>query len=309
MSQLTQTTDYRKYLDPRTLARISSLDLRARLIVEGLMTGMHRSPYQGASVEFAQLRPYVAGDDIRHVDWKVLGKTDRIYLKQYIEETNLHLICVVDASESMGYGTVGSGNETWTKYDHATAIAASLAHMAITQQDSVGLAVFDNQLRKYLKPSNAPAQWKTITHELTIVPRVAKTGTGHVLDQLAEKLTHRSLIVLLSDFFDDVEGLKKGLRHLRYKKHEMMVFQVLDPMEIEFPFEDVTLFKGMEELGELLTEPRALRAGYLEQLNSFTDELKKICRGMHVDFTRMNSGESLDVSLSSFLATRSASIK
>src|SRR3954467_6594460 len=134
MSTAPQTAEYRKYLDPRTLARISSLDLRARLIVEGLMTGMHRSPYQGASVEFAQHRPYVAGDDIRHVDWKVLGKTDRVYLKQYIEETNLHLICVVDASESMGYGTVTSdaaSDASWTKYDHATAIAASLSYMAI----------------------------------------------------------------------------------------------------------------------------------------------------------------------------------
>jgi uncharacterized protein (DUF58 family) len=271
---------------------------------------MHRSPYQGASVEFAQHRPYVAGDDIRRVDWKVLGKTDRVYLKQYIEETNLHLICVVDASESMGYGTISGGDgSTWTKYDHATAIAASLSYMAIQQQDSVGLAVFDRELKKYLKPSNSPGQWKTITHELTLVPRNAKTGTGHVLDQLAEKLTHRSLIVILSDFFDRLEGIKQGLRHLRYKKHESMVFQILDPMEIEFPFEDVTLFKGMEELGELLTEPRALREGYLEQLNNFTDELKKMCRGMHIDFTRMNSGEPLDVTLSSFLATRSASIK
>ena len=333
MSSAPQTTDYRKYLDPRTLARISGLDLRARLIVEGLMTGMHRSPYQGASVEFAQHRPYVFGDDIRHVDWKVLGKTDRVYLKQYIEETNLHLICVVDASESMGYGTVGEGsgfrvqgsggsgvlsslnpeprtpNPFWSKYDHATAIAASLSYMAIQQQDSVGLAVFDNHLKKYLKPSNSPAQWKTITHELTLVPRTAKTGTGQVLDQLAEKLTHRSLIVVLSDFFDDLDAIKKGLTHLRYKKHEMMVFQVLDPMEVDFPFEDVTLFKGLEGLGDLLTEPRALREGYLEQLTQFTDEMKKMCRGMHVDFQRMNSGEPLDVALSSFLATRSASIK
>ena len=310
MSSAPQTTEYRKYLDPRTLARIASLDLRARLIVEGLMTGMHRSPYQGASVEFAQHRPYVFGDDIRHVDWKVLGKTDRIYLKQYIEETNLHLICVVDASESMAYGTVGGDvGGAWTKFDHATAIAASLSYMAIQQQDSVGLAVFDNQLKKYLKPSNSPGQWKTITHELTLVPRNAKTGTGHVLDQLAEKLTHRSLIVILSDFFDDMTGLQKGLRHLRYKKHEIMAFQVLDPMEIDFPFEDVTLFKGLEQMGDLLTEPRSLREGYLEQLNGFTDELKKMCRGMHIDFTRMNSSESLDVTLSSFLATRSASMK
>jgi uncharacterized protein (DUF58 family) len=302
-------TDYRRYLDPRTLARIASIDLRARLIVEGLMTGMHRSPYQGISVEFAQHRPYVAGDDTRHVDWKVFGRSDKIYLKQYQEETNLHLICVVDASESMGFSSIGEGKETWSKYDHATAIAASLSYMAIQQQDSVGLAIFDNDLKKYHKPSNSPAQWKMITRELTLEPKLRKTNTGKVLDQLAEKLTHRSLIVILSDFFDDVDGIKKGLRHLRYKKHESLVFQILDPQEIEFPFEDVTLFKGLEESGELLTEPRALREGYLEQLAVFTDALKKICRGMHIDFQRMNTRDSLDVTLSGFLATRAASIK
>src|SRR5436189_2146444 len=228
-------TDYRKFLDPRTLARIASLDLRARLIVEGLMTGMHRSPYQGISVEFAQHRPYVAGDDTRHVDWKVFGKTDKIYLKQYLEETNLYLICIVDASESMGYGTVAarggdfplrgiplgaSDGTVWTKYDHATAIAASLSYMAIQQQDSVGLAIFDQQLSRYFKPSNSPAQWKIVVQELQGVPRWNKTNTGKILDQIAEKLNHRSLIVLLSDFFDDIESIKSGLRHLRYKKHE-----------------------------------------------------------------------------------------
>jgi uncharacterized protein (DUF58 family) len=310
MSAIPQAnTDYRKYLDPHTLARISSLDLRARLVVEGLMTGMHRSPYQGISVEFAQHRQYVAGDDIRHVDWKVFGKTDKIYLKQYQEETNLHLICVVDASESMAFSSITSEGAVWSKYDHATAIAASLSYMAIQQQDSVGLAVFDSDLKHYIKPSNSPAQWKLITQDLTMVPRLKKTNTGRILDQLAEKLTHRSLIVMLSDFFDDVENIKKGLRHLRYKKHEIMAFQVLDPAELTFPFEDATLFKGLEEAGELLTEPRALREGYLKQLELFTDELRKTCRGMHIDFAQMNSGEPLDVTLSGFLAARSASIK
>lgn len=310
MSTINDPVDYRKYLEPRTLARIASLDLRARLIVEGLMTGMHRSPYQGISVEFAQHRPYVQGDDIRHIDWKVLGKTDKIYLKQYLEETNLHLICIVDASESMAYGSIeGEDSTSWTKYDHATAIAASLSYMAIQQQDSVGLAIFDNELKRYFKPSNSPGQWKIVTQELCLTPRLKKTNTGRILDQLAEKLNHRSLIVILSDFFDDLEGIKKGLRHLRYKKHEIMAFQVLDPMEIDFPFEDVTLFKGLEEMGELLTEPRALREGYLEQMNLATEELKKLCRGMHIDYVRMNSGEPLDVSLSGFLATRLASMK
>ncbi len=303
-------SDYRKYLDPRTLARISALDLRARLIVEGLMTGMHRSPYQGISVEFAQHRPYVQGDDTRHIDWKVFGKTDKIYLKQYLEETNLHLINIVDASESMGYGTVGAGSSNaWTKYDHATAIAASLSYMAIQQQDSVGLAIFDQTLSRFFKPSNSPGQWKIVVNELQQVPRWNKTSMGRILDQLAEKLTHRSLLVILSDFFDDIESIRQGLRHLRYKKHEIMVFQILDPTEIEFPFEDVTLFKGLEELGELLTEPRALRDGYIEQLRLFTEELKRTCRGMNVDFQRFNTSDTLDVALSQFLATRSASIK
>ena len=332
-------SDYRKYLDPRTLARVGSIDLRARLVVEGLMTGMHRSPYQGISVEFAQHRPYTFGDDTRHVDWKVYGKTDKIYLKQYLQETNLHLIVIVDASESMGYGTVraapdGDGDgtvasgvasrvgrmissvagtatdaPTWTKYDHATAIAAALAYMAIQQQDSVGLAIFDQALSRYFKPSNSPAQWKIVVNELQQVPRWNKTNTGKILDQIAEKLNHRSLIVLLSDFFDDIESIKSGLRHLRYKKHEVMAFQILDPAEIEFPFEDTTLFKGLEEAGELLTDPRALREGYIAELARFTNDLQKLCRGMHIDFVRMNSGESLDVALSGFLATRAASIK
>ncbi len=302
--------EYRKYLNPRTLAKIGSLDLRARTIVEGLTAGQHRSPYQGISVEFAQHRPYVQGDDVRHVDWKVLGKTDKVYLKQYIEETNLHLIIVVDASQSMGFGTVKADDGTaWTKYDTATSVAAALAYLTIQQQDSVGLAIFDQALSRYFKPSNTPGQWRLVTQELQQVPRWNKTNTGKVLDQLAEKLNHRSLIVLLSDFFDDVGHLKAGLRHLRYKKHEVIAFQILDPAEITFPFEDVTLFKGLEEAGDLLTEPRSLRQAYLDQLAAHTDDLRKLCRGLKVDFNRVDTGEPLDVVLSGYLATRAASIK
>ncbi len=322
--------DERRYLDPRVLARVASLELRARMIVEGLMAGMHRSPYQGISVEFAQHRPYVAGDDIRHVDWKVYGKTDKIYLKQYLEETNLQLVCVVDASESMGFGTVGEprhedtktqrqeggskeGRPTaagprstglWTKYDYATSIAAALSYMAIGQQDAAGLAIFDSELRKYFKPSNAPAQWKLVVHELQMVPRLQKTDLGRVLEQLAEKLTHRSLVVVLSDWFDSIEHIQRGLRRLRHRKHELIVFQVLDPAEIEFPFEQITLFQGLEEQGELLTEPRALREGYLQQLAQFTESLQRLCRGMRIDFARMDSGRPLDAALSGFLAGR-----
>src|SRR3954468_20211801 len=309
MTAFAPSTDYRKYLDPRVLARVHSLDLRARYIIEGMMTGMHRSPYQGISVEFAQHRQYVTGDDIRHVDWKVFGKTDKIYLKQYLQETDLHLICVVDASESMAYTSINVGKDTWSKFDHATAIAAALSYLAIQQQDSAGVAVFDQDLKHFIKPSNSPGQWKQITHDLAVTPRLRKTNTSKILDQLAEKLHHRSVIVLLSDFFDDIENIKKGLRHLRYKKHEVIAFQVLDPAELEFPFEETTLFRGLEELGDLLTEPRALREGYIAEIKAFTNELSKLCRGMHIDFNVMNSGAPLDVALSGFLATRAASIK
>ena len=287
-------TDYRKYLDPRTLARIGSLDLRARLIVEGLMTGMHRSPYQGISVEFAQHRQYVAGDDIRHVDWKVFGKTDKIYLKQYQEETNLHLICIVDASESMGFSSIRDDKDSWSKYDHATAIAASLSYMAIQQQDSVGLAVFDSDLKHYIKPSNSPAQWKIITQDLTMVPKLKKTNTGRILDQLAEKLTHRSLIVLLSDFFDDIESIKKGLRHLRYKKHEVMAFQILDPAEIAFPFEEATLFKGLEGDGRIAHRAAGVAgrisgaAGAVHR--GASENLPRDARGFRSDEQRRSAG-------------------
>lgn len=302
-------TDYRRYLDPRTLARVSSLELRARLIVEGLMTGSHRSPYQGISVEFAQHRPYTPGDDIRHVDWKVLARADKVYLKQYQEETNLQLILVVDASESMGYGSIEVDGRRWTKYDHATAIAATLSYLAVHQADSVGLAIFDQQMSRFFKASNSPTQWKLVMNELQQVPRWNKTSIGRVLDQIAEKLTHRSLILLLSDCFDDVDSIAKGFRHLRYKKHEVILMQIMDSQELTFPFEDVTRFKGLEELGDLITEPRALRDGYLEQLNAFTEKLKKMCRGMNIDYQRFNTGEPLDVSLSQFLATRAASMK
>ncbi|HWB54929.1 MAG TPA: DUF58 domain-containing protein, partial [Tepidisphaeraceae bacterium] len=244
MTQTDTADNSRQYLNPRVLARVGSLELRARLIVEGLMSGSHRSPYQGVSVEFAQHRPYAAGDDIRHVDWKVLAKTDRVYLKQYQQETNLQLICVVDVSESMAYGSAA-----WTKFDHATAIAAALCYLAIQQQDAVGLAVFDNDLRRYLKPSNSPLQWKQIVQELTQQPRIRKTQTGRILQQLAEKLTHRSLVLILSDFFDDFGEIEKAIRLLRYRRHELIVMQILDPAEIDFPFEQVTMFKGMEEAG------------------------------------------------------------
>lgn len=292
--------DHRRYLDPRTLAKVGGLELRARQIVEGLVTGAHRSPYYGSSVEFAQHRPYSAGDDIRRVDWRVFGRSDRVTIKQFEEETNLPIVFVVDASESMAFGSI----DGWTKFDCATAIAAVLSYLALKQQDAVGLGVYDESLTRFLRPSNSALQWKKVIEELVPTARLKKTDTGKVLDQVAEQITKRSLIIVISDFFDDLHLLKRGLRHLRYRKHEVVALQVLDPQELTFPFEDVTLFKGLEAFGDLLVEPKALKKAYLEQLEEQTAELKKSCRSLGIDHLQFDSGRPLDAQLSAFLAGR-----
>lgn len=299
----------RRYLDPATLARVGSLELRARFIVEGLLSGMHRSPFQGSSVEFAQHRQYAPGDDVRHVDWRVFGRLERIYIKQFQEETNLPLVLVVDASESMAFGGSGRRDVGWTKFDHATAIAATLAYLALHQQDSVGLAVFDQNLVRYFPPATTQTQWKLVIDELSHIPKWNKTETGKVLEQLAEKLSHRSVVVLLSDFFDDIDSLAAGFKQLRHRKHELVALQILDHDEIELPFDDVTLFKGLEEAGDVLTEPRALRQAYLDRLNEFTERFAKLCRSLGADFFRFDTAEPIDAQLSSYLATRMASMK
>ncbi len=305
--------DYRKYLDPRTLAKIQALDIRARLIVEGFITGMHRSPYKGFSVEFAQHRQYVQGDDIRYIDWKVFGRTDRHYIKQYEEETNLQVMLVVDASESMTYaGTQTKGwqpGKGWRKFDHATSIAASLAYVALHQQDSAGLAVFDQKVRHFIKPSNNPKQWRIIVDELTTAPKNQKTRTGAILDEIAEQMHHRSLIVLISDLFDDPAAIVKGIQHLRYKRHDLIVLQVMDHDELEFPFDTTTLFKGLEEMGELVVEPRALREAYIEEMKKHSEIIREACHKLHVDFVQVDTSLPLDVTLPGFLATRAARMK
>lgn len=300
------TAEETRFLDPRTLARVKSLELRTRKIVEGLMSGRHRSPFQGSSVEFAQHRQYAQGDDTRHIDWKVFGRSDKLYIKQFQEETQLQIVLAVDASESMNFGSVQTGDGIWTKYDHATTLAATLAYLATAQTDAVGLSIFDEELLRYFRPSAGRGQWRTIVNELQAVPRWNTTGLGRVLEQLAGKISHRSLVVLLSDFFDDPAALERGLKALRFRKHDVVCLQLLDPQEVSFPFEDVTLFKGMEASGELLTEPRALRKGYLDALNEHVEAVARTCRHNGMDFHRFNTGESLEVPLSVFLAGRAS---
>ena len=293
--------DPQRYLDPLTLAKVRGLELQARLVVEGYLSGMHKSPYHGFSVEFAQHREYVPGDDIKHIDWKVYGRTGRFYLKQYDEDTNLVCWLLLDISDSMRYG---SGKVT--KYDYSCMAAASLAYLVLQQADSVGLVTFDNQIRKFMKPSSQPSHLKEMIQVMNQGATQSKTRMAPLFHDLAERINRRSIIFVISDMFDDVPDLLLGLKHLRHKRHEIVLWHVLDAYEMTFPFQESTFFRGLEECPPLLTDPRSLRQGYLDQFKQFVDELQRGCRNQNIDYLQLRTDTRLDVALSSYLGRRMA---
>jgi uncharacterized protein (DUF58 family) len=298
-----------KYLDPLALAKVRSLELQARLIVEGYLSGMHKSPYHGFSVEFAQHREYVPGDDLKHLDWKVYSRTGRFYLKQYEEETNLALWLLVDASESMRYSSGprrSDGEPEVNKYDYACMAAAALAYLTLHQQDSVGLVTYDHAVRHFLRPASQPSHLKQIVTLLNKGAGTERTSLAPIFHDLAERIPRRGIVVVLSDCFDETSDILSGLQHLRHKRHEVIVFHVMDRAELEFPFQEATLFRGMEQMPELLTDPRSLRDGYLEQVNGFLAELQHGCRNMNIDYVRLRTDGPLGVVLASYLASRLA---
>jgi uncharacterized protein (DUF58 family) len=297
--------NYQKYLNPQVLASLEGLDFQARLVVEGYVAGMHPSPYHGFSVEFAEHREYVPGDDIRHVDWKVWSKTDKLYLKQYEEETNLLLYLLLDTSESMAYA---SGTNV-TKLQYAQFIAAALAYLVLQQQDAVGLATFDDAVRRYLRPAGQPSHLKELIHVMDRTPAVQKSDLAVVFHDLAERFKKRGVVVVLSDLFDDVPRVVAGLKHFRHRRHEVIVFHILDPAELEFPFRETTLFKGLEGLPEVLTEPHALRRAYQAEIGAYLDEMKKGCRMIDIDYVPLRTDQELDTALTSYLAARATRVR
>lgn len=301
------TVPDRKYLDPKTLDRIRRLDVRARLVVEGFLTGQHQSPYHGFAVEFATHREYAPGDDIRHIDWKVWSKTDRLYIKEYEEETNLRCTILLDASKSMGYGgqpSPGGAAAAWSKFDYAATAAASLTYLLQQQQDGVGLITFDTKVRRHLPPSAHPTHLKLMLHELEQTRPDSHTDVSRVFPELAAQIRRRGMIVLLSDLFLDLPTLAQSLREFRLRRHEVIVFQVLHEDELTFPFQDNTLFRGMEEEVQLHTEPRALRRAYLESIERFLADVRKTCASAGIDYVLMNTKDPLDAVLSSYLTFR-----
>jgi uncharacterized protein (DUF58 family) len=301
-------TELQKYLDPKVLSKIKRLDLQARLVMQGFISGLHRSPFHGFSVEFAEHRKYTPGDDIKHIDWKVLARTDRFYIKQYEVETNLRATFLVDISESMRYQGNG-GRGRMSKYHYAACVAASLALLLLDQQDAVGLATFDEDLRAYLGHSTSPNQIKSFVHELDTVSLKAKTSLEHICHNLAEKIARRGMICLISDLFVDPDGLIRGLRHFRHRNHEVMVLHVMDEDELSFPFQGNTMFRGLENTGRLTVEPRALRKGYIEAVESFCADVKRRCISNQIDYKLVSTADHLDAALLSFLAARAAAVR
>ena len=297
---MSQATSEKNYFDPKTLERIKRLDLRARLVVEGFITGQHRSPYNGFAIEFAGHREYAFGDDLKHIDWKVWSKTDRLYIKEYEEETNLKSTIILDTSKSMRYGeTTG-----WSKFDYGATTAASLAYMLQQQQDSVGLVTFSTKIDKNLKASSHPSALKRMMHELQNTQPDDKTDMSDVYLQLAGQIKTRGLVVLISDLFMDLETLQESLRQFRLRRHEVVVFHIMHEHELDFPFEDMTLFKGLEIDAQLFTEPRALRQAYLDEVNSFMGQVRKMCASNGVDHVLVNTSRPLDATLASYLTFR-----
>jgi len=290
------------YLDPKTLERIKRLDVRARLVVEGFLTGQHKSPYHGFAVEFAAHREYAPGDDIKHIDWKVWSKTDRLYIKEYEEETNLKCHILLDASKSMRYGE--KAEPAWSKYDYAATAAASLAYLLQQQQDAVGLVTFDTKVERNLPASAHPSHLKRMLHELELVTPDNKTDVSDVFPSLARQIRQRGLIVLISDLLVDLETLTETLRQFRLRRHEVVVFHVLHHDELTFPFQDNTLFKGLELDRQLHTEPRALRRSYLEVLDTFLERVRKLCATAGIDYVLLDTNDPLDAALSSYLTFR-----
>ena len=286
-------------MQPEAIARISRLELRAREIVEGYLTGLHRSPFFGQSVEFVQHREYVAGDDPRRIDWKAWSKTDKYYIKQYEEDTNLRTMLVVDVSESMLFG-----EKKLNKYEYACAVAASLAYLLLRQQDSVGLMTFDENVRTTVPTRSKRTHLHSILAALDNENPSKKSDMLGVLRKVADEQSQKGLVVLISDLFADRAGLFKGLKLLRHRGHEVMVFQIMDDAELDFEYSGTTKFEGLEEMGDLICDPRSLREGYLKAVDEFREEIRRQCAKNVIDFQTVRTSENLDAVLAHYIHHR-----
>ena len=288
-----------KVLSPEIISRLNNLSLKARFVVEGFIVGLHKSPYHGFSVEFSEHRAYGAGDEIRHIDWKLWGKTDRYFVKQFEEETNLKSYLLIDQSLSMNFQ---SGKDS--KLEFAKLLAASIGYLMLKQQDAVGLTLFDDQIRVNIPARSKRSHLNVILSKMENISAGPETNIASVLHQTAKVINKRGLIILISDLFDTPEDVLSGLQHFRYKGHEVIVFHILDPQELKLDFPQRTRFRDMESSEEIITDPWHIQMDYQRNMKSFCNYYKIHCRKNNIDYVRLTTNVSLDLALSEYLLKR-----
>ena len=299
---------YMRLLPGKTLATLGRMELIARGVVEGFVSGKHRSPHKGFSVEFAEHRQYVPGDDLRNLDWRVLARKDRYYIKQYVEETNLRATLLLDASGSMAYcgeaAALTEGRKT-SKFEYAQYLAACLTHLMIGQSDAVGLMTFDTRARTYFPARSRASQVRLILEELERTQPGGETALADIFHNIAERIPRRGLVIILSDLFDDTASLLNALHHFRYRRHDVLLFHIMADEELHFPFDSFTHFKDLEHLGkELAIDPKTIRASYLDRVRKFLDEIETGCGQMQITYVPMNTKVPFDRALSEYLSRR-----
>ena len=299
---------YMRLLDSKALAKLARLELIAHGVVEGMVSGRHRSPYKGFSVEFAEHRQYAPGDDIRSLDWKVYGKSDKYYIKQYIEETDLRSVILLDASGSMKYRGKAADKRNGgplSKFEYAQYLAACLSHLLIHQQDAVGLVTFDTQVRHYIPPRGRPGHLRVILEEIDETAPGDETDLAPIFHDIAERVHRRGLIIIISDMFDDIEEILNAMHHFRYRRHEVILLHLMADEEMNFPFDKFIDFRDLEVRGHhIQLDPQSIRSAYIEEVRNFTEELKLGCGRMNIDYAPISTSQPFDVALSDYLAMR-----
>jgi uncharacterized protein (DUF58 family) len=288
-----------KFFDPDGLSRLGNLELVARQVVEGFLTGRHRSPYHGFSVEYLDHRPYVPGDELRSLDWKILARTDKYHVKLFQDETNLRATILLDCSKSMAFQSGRLSKLQWGSY-----LAAALTHLLLRQNDAVGLVLFDRTVRTYLPPKARPTQFRRVLDLLEPEPAANDTDVGAVLHDVAERVRRRGLVIVISDLIDDVEKVSGGLQHFRHNGHEVLVFHVMDDAELTFPYDRLARFKDMEGAGRVVANAKSLRNRYITRIHQFLEGVKAACFERDISYLLSNTNEGYDQFLAAYLAKR-----
>jgi len=294
------STRDRQFLDPAVVARLGTLELRARTVVEGFLSGLHRSPFKGFSVEFAEYRQYIHGDDLSTIDWKVFARSDRYYVKKFEEETNVDCQLMIDVSGSMAYGSRGI-----TKFEYAACLASSLGYLMNRQRDAVGLTAFDERVVAVLPASTRPGHLRQLLITLNRLILGSRTNVSKPLHQLAGSMNRRGMVVLISDLLDDPEAIVRGLKHFQYRGSDVLVFHILDPDELEFPFDRTTRFEDLETSEEVMAVPELVRSHYLRQISSLIERYRRELGAAGIDYQLLNTKQPLEMALLAYLSTRS----